>query len=250
MRWRIVPYLRIALLASVTYRPLPDPAGDPFHFPLALEVGIAAVIVGGLWRIINHQEARFWGWRSRGWGSALGMALKITGLYIFAAVLTAILPALTHVFDVRAQTILGAGFLVAEAAAAGLATLTLAGRKATARQEAVGRGGESIAGWVERALTACFMSLGEDARAGVRGRLAEALASDEHRVRLLGALRDYAKDAGEGDGSTIMAVVLFMSNWPSLSQDDRDTTTDTVRDFVVERRIARRRLIAKNPKRH
>jgi hypothetical protein len=229
--------------------PALDPAGDQFHFPLALEIGIAAVIVGGLWRVINHQEARFWGWRSRGWGSALGMALKIIGLYLFAAALTAILPALTHVFDVRAQSSLGAGFLVAEAAAAGLATITLAARKATARQEAAERGGESIAGWMEKALTACFMLLGEDARVGVRGRLAEALALDEHRIRLLGALRDYAKDAGEGDGSTIMTAVLFMSDWPSLSQGDRDTTIDTIRDFVVERRIARRRLIAKNPKR-
>lgn len=229
--------------------PALDPAGDPFYFPLALEIGIAAVIVGGLWRVINHQEARFWGWRSRGWRSALGMALKIIGLYLFAAALTAILPALTHVFDVRAQSRLAAGFLVAEAAAAGLATITLAGRKATARQEAAGRGGESIAGWVEKALTACFMSLGEDARAGVRGRLAETLASDEHRVQLLGALRDYAKDAGEGDGTTIMIAVLFISDWPILPQSDRDTTIDTVRDFVVERRVARRRLIAKDPKR-
>jgi hypothetical protein len=248
MRWRIVPHLRIALPTNVTFEPSLDPAAAPFHFSLALEIGIAAVIVDGLWRIINRQEARFWAWRARGWRSALGTSLKMVGIYLFAAALTAILPALTHVFDVRAQSTLGAAFLVVEAAAAGLATITLAGRKATARQEADERGGDNIAGWVAKALTACFMSLGEDARAGVRGRLGEALASEEHRIRLLGALRDYARDAAADDGSTIMAAVLFMSAWADLAQDDRETTTATVRDFVVERRIARRRLIPKNPK--
>jgi hypothetical protein len=243
MRWRIVPHLQLALLATGTNGPARELTGDPFRFPLALEIGVAAVIVIGLWRLINDEDARFWAWRPRGWGSALAVALKMLGLYLFAAVLTAILPILTHVFDVHAESALGAGFLVAEAAAAGLASMTFAGRKASARQEAAERGEESIAGWLERALTACFMSLAETARAGVRGRLAEALASDEHRLRLLGALRDFAKDAGEGDASPTMAAVLFMSNWPDLQPDERATSTDTVRDFVVERRMARRRLV-------
>jgi ribosomal protein L13E len=76
---------------------------------------------------------------------SVGHGAQIIGLYLFAAALTAILPVLTHVFGVRAQSSLGAGFLVAEAAAAGLAAITLAGRKATVRQEAAERGGESIA---------------------------------------------------------------------------------------------------------
>jgi hypothetical protein len=216
---------------------------------LALEIGIAAVIVIGLWRLINNREARFWAWRPRGGRSALGVAVKMLGLYLFAAVLTAILPILTHVFDVQAESGLGAAFLVAEAAAAGLASMTFAGRKAAARQEVAERDEEDIASWLERALTACFTLLAEDARAGVRGRLAEGLASDEHRLRLLGALRDYAKDAKENDESTIRTAVLFMTDWPILDRGDQETILSTVRDFVVEHRIARRRLITKNPKR-
>ncbi len=249
MAERIVPHLQLTLLAAGANRSAHEPTGDPFHVPLALEIGIAVVIVLVLWRLINAQEARFWAWRPRGWGPALGVALKMLGLYLFGAALTAILPVLTRVFDVHAASRVGAGFLVAEAVAAGLASMTLAGRKAAARQEAANSGEERIAGWLEKALTACFMSLGENARAGVRGRLAEALAFDEHRVSLLRALRDYARDAQEGEESPIMIAVLFMTDWLSLTPDDRETIIDTVRDFVVERRIARRRVIPKNPKR-
>jgi hypothetical protein len=225
-----------------------DPAAAPFHFSLGLEIGIAAVLVCGLWRLIDHQEARFWAWRPRGFRPALAVSLKMIGLYLFAAALSALLPVLTHVFDVRAESQLGAAFLVAEAVAAGLATVMLARRKATARQDPAADIPAEAPGWVEKALTACFVSLGDDAKAGVRQRLGEALASDEVRIRLLGALRDYAKDAGEDDESSITLVVLFISDWPGLSHDDQNTTTDTVRDFVVERRIARRRLIPKNSK--
>jgi hypothetical protein len=225
-----------------------DPAAAPFHFSLGLEIAIAGVLVCGLWRLVDHQEARFWAWRPRGFRPGFALSLKMIGLYLFAAALTALLPVLTHVFDVRAQSRLGAAFLVAEAVAAGLAAVMLARRKATARQDAAADIPAEAPGWVEKALTACFMSLADDARAGVRQRLADALASDEDRIRLLGALRDYAKDTGEDDESSIMLVVLFISDWLDLSQDDQATTIDTVRDFVVERRIARRRLIPKNSK--
>lgn len=92
----------------------------------------------------------------------------------------------------------GAAFLVAEAVAAGLGAVMLARRKATARQDAAADIPAEAPGWVEKALTACFVSLGDEARAGVRQRLGEALASDEARIRLLGALRDYAKRRWRG----------------------------------------------------
>ncbi|HEY2593448.1 MAG TPA: hypothetical protein VGK33_06085 [Chloroflexota bacterium] len=87
-----------------------DPAAAPFHFSLGLEIGIAAVLVGGLWRLIDHQEARFWAWRPSGFRPALAVSLKMIGLYLFAAALSALLPVLAHVFDVRAESELGRPF--------------------------------------------------------------------------------------------------------------------------------------------
>jgi hypothetical protein len=237
------------LVATGIERPVRQATSDPYDFPLTLEIVIAAAVVIILWRLINGQEASFWAWHRRGWGPAWGAGLKMLGLYLFAAILTTILPVLTNVFDVHAESTWGTVFLIGEAVAAGLASMTFASRRVAARRETAERDQEEgIAGWLERALTACFVSLGENARAGVRERLAEALATDQHRLRLLSALRDYATDAGEDDKSPVMIAVYFMTEWANLGPADQDTTLDTVRDFVVERRIPRRRLIARNPR--
>ena len=214
------------------------------HFPVGIEIAIAASVVLLAWWVLHLDKVAFWAWRPRGVRHLFALSLKVIGFFATAIAMTSIIPLLTHAFGVRATETIGVVFLVAEAAIAGLGLLILAGRSGGPGLTDAGR--TSLADVLVAIATACQRALYAAAEGGISDRLRSALTKPESRSRLFAALRDLeADDPGPLVG--LMTAIANIGQWDTLDHAEQDVVAKEVRGFVLSQEIGRRRLIPKKP---